>query len=468
MAQRMACEAADLIRAAVSVSYPLNRETCSPARPIGMWEIAGTADTTISDVTATPRRWDCPTTLAGIPLGVQGARASLAAWKRILGCSDDLSREQLPDGSHYAGSRFEEYRNCNGGVRTGLVSIANGGTSSTTAIPSWAAIPTRRRSTSPPISGTISSTSDRRAAGRRVARQPIADPKERSCSNRPTAADAADAFTLRAAPSAAIRPTKWGVIWLLTLTLFSALTVGGLLSPLQEAVKAELHLTDLDIGLLAGGGDRDPDRAAVAADRLAGGSQHAHAPADHSRLLLGDRDDRDGLCPELRRAVRRAADCRNRRGHGVPGADLLLADVCMPDRRGRSMLLVVDRRLGRRGGGVCDRRLAVRLSDQPSGCRPARHDAVARSPSAGGRRRGARGAAALPHQGAAALRSGADQRFAALGDGRLLAASQVPGPAARRAVDRRHGRGRGGDLDGIAAHPPIWSGARFVRRLVVA
>ncbi|NWN13203.1 hypothetical protein GY655_25920, partial [Escherichia coli] len=122
MAQRMACEAADLIRAAVSVSYPLNRETCSPARPIGMWEIAGTADTTISyDGNTAPL--GLPNDLAGIPLGVQGARASLAAWKRILGCSDDLSREQLPDGSHYAGSRFEEYRNCNGGVRTGLVSI---------------------------------------------------------------------------------------------------------------------------------------------------------------------------------------------------------------------------------------------------------------------------------------------------------------------------------------------------------
>jgi polyhydroxybutyrate depolymerase len=118
MAQRMACEAADLIRAAVSVSYPLNRETCSPARPIGMWEIAGTADTTISyDGNTAPL--GLPNDLAGIPLGVQGAR--------ILGCSDDLSREQLPDGSHYAGSRFEEYRNCNGGVRTGLVSIANGG-----------------------------------------------------------------------------------------------------------------------------------------------------------------------------------------------------------------------------------------------------------------------------------------------------------------------------------------------------
>jgi polyhydroxybutyrate depolymerase len=126
MAQRMACEAADLVRASVSVSYPLNRPSCSPARPISMWEIAGTADTTIGYYGSTPPLPILPNDLAGVPLGVQGARESLAAWKTILGCSAELYQEQLPDGSHYAGSRFEEYRSCNGGVRTGLVTIANG------------------------------------------------------------------------------------------------------------------------------------------------------------------------------------------------------------------------------------------------------------------------------------------------------------------------------------------------------
>ncbi|MBQ1500516.1 MAG: hypothetical protein IIZ38_19595 [Sphingomonas sp.] len=126
MAQRMACEAADLVRAVVSVSFPLNRASCAPARPIGIWEIAGTADTTIS-YAGNSAPAGLPNDLAGFPLGVQGARESLAAWKAILGCSDDLYREQLPDGSHYAGSRLEEYRSCNGGVRAGLVTIANGG-----------------------------------------------------------------------------------------------------------------------------------------------------------------------------------------------------------------------------------------------------------------------------------------------------------------------------------------------------
>jgi polyhydroxybutyrate depolymerase len=125
MAQRMACEAADVVRAAVSVSYPLNRETCPPAKPISVWEIAGTADETIGYYGGTPPLPLLPNNLLGVPLGVQGARESLAAWKRILGCSDTLHREQLPDGTRYAGSRFEEYRGC-GGVRTGLVTIVNG------------------------------------------------------------------------------------------------------------------------------------------------------------------------------------------------------------------------------------------------------------------------------------------------------------------------------------------------------
>lgn len=53
---------------------------------------------------------------------VQGARESLAAWKLINKCSDDLYREQLPEDS-----RLEEYRTCAGGVRTALVTLVNVG-----------------------------------------------------------------------------------------------------------------------------------------------------------------------------------------------------------------------------------------------------------------------------------------------------------------------------------------------------
>ncbi len=121
MAQRMACEAADLVRAVASVSFPLNTDRCTPAKPIGLTEIAATGDGTISYYGNPPSIPGLPDDLLGIPLGVQGARESLAEWKLIDGCSDDLNRTQLlPD------VRVEEYRTCNSGVRTGLVTIDGG------------------------------------------------------------------------------------------------------------------------------------------------------------------------------------------------------------------------------------------------------------------------------------------------------------------------------------------------------
>lgn len=48
------------------------------------------------------------------------------------------------------------------------------------------------------------------------------------------------------------RPTRWTVVLILTLTLFSALTVAGLGAPLLEPMKTELRITDVQIGLLAG------------------------------------------------------------------------------------------------------------------------------------------------------------------------------------------------------------------------
>ncbi|RZJ36514.1 MAG: hypothetical protein EON86_18365, partial [Brevundimonas sp.] len=50
----------------------------------------------------------------------------------------------------------------------------------------------------------------------------------------------------------AFRKTKWSVVWLLTLTIFSALTVGGLLAPIQEAVKIDLGLSDFQLAMIVG------------------------------------------------------------------------------------------------------------------------------------------------------------------------------------------------------------------------
>lgn len=58
--------------------------------------------------------------------------------------------------------------------------------------------------------------------------------------------------TLNPPVESAFRKTRWGVIWLLTLTLFSAITAGGLLAPLQEAAKADLHIDDFQLALIVG------------------------------------------------------------------------------------------------------------------------------------------------------------------------------------------------------------------------
>lgn len=120
MAQRMACEAADIVTAVVSVSFPLNSDQCRPARPISVTAIAATGDNTINYY-GSSAPLGLPNNLLGLPLGVQGARESLAAWKRLNGCSDALTRVQLRDDV-----RLEEYRRCGRGTRAGLVTIVGG------------------------------------------------------------------------------------------------------------------------------------------------------------------------------------------------------------------------------------------------------------------------------------------------------------------------------------------------------
>ncbi len=118
MAHRLACDAADVVRAAAPASNPLQMETCHPVRPVTVIAFAGTADTQVP-YDGGPLIY--PGVTVGVPLGWQGARASLAAWKAISGCSSTLTRTQLA-----GGSRDETYANCVGGVKAGLVTIAEG------------------------------------------------------------------------------------------------------------------------------------------------------------------------------------------------------------------------------------------------------------------------------------------------------------------------------------------------------
>lgn len=130
MAHRMACEAADLVRAATPVAYNLHSNRCRPSRPVHVTSFIGTADFHYEGV----RDSKLPDVIGLLPPLLpswqQGreptARESFAMWKAINGCSGTLSRTQLPAGSRFDGSRWEEYRTCAGGVRTGLVTIANG------------------------------------------------------------------------------------------------------------------------------------------------------------------------------------------------------------------------------------------------------------------------------------------------------------------------------------------------------
>lgn len=140
--------------------------------------------------------------------------------------------------------------------------------------------------------------------------------------------------------ASAFRKTKWSVVWLLTLTLFSALTVGGLLAPLQEAAKIDLGLTDRQLALIVGTATAIP--VSILALPIAWMVDHR----TRTRLLiilascwavgtLGTAFVQNfyGLF-----AARFVAGLGA--GTAFPVLISILADVCMPERRGRVMLLV--------------------------------------------------------------------------------------------------------------------------------
>lgn len=152
-----------------------------------------------------------------------------------------------------------------------------------------------------------------------------------------TSGDSAD---ILAPPPSAFRKTKWSVIWLLTLTLFCALTVGGLLAPIQDAVKADLHISDQQLGLMIGLASAVP--IAFLSVPLAWMVDHG----TRTRLLIilasmwgvgtiGTAFVQDFTSLFLVRLVAGIGG-----GCAFPVLVSILADVCMPERRGRSMLLV--------------------------------------------------------------------------------------------------------------------------------
>lgn len=141
-------------------------------------------------------------------------------------------------------------------------------------------------------------------------------------------------------PPTMIRRTNWSVIWLLTLTLFSALTVGGLLAPIQEAVKLDLGLSDRQLALIVGTATAIP--VSILAVPIAWMVDHR----TRTRLLIilascwavgtigtAFVEDFYGLF-----AARLVAGIGA--GTAFPVLISILADVCLPERRGRVMVLV--------------------------------------------------------------------------------------------------------------------------------
>ncbi|CAN5298444.1 hypothetical protein BH09PSE1_BH09PSE1_03600 [soil metagenome] len=155
-----------------------------------------------------------------------------------------------------------------------------------------------------------------------------------------TTADIAADAEILAPPPGAFRKTKWSVVWLLTLTIFSALTVGGLLAPIQEAVKLDLGLSDFQLAMIVGSATAIP--AAILSLPIAWMvDRHTR-----TRLLIilaafwavgtiGTAFAQDFYSLFAARLVSGIGAAT-----AFPVLVSLLADVCMPERRGRSMLLI--------------------------------------------------------------------------------------------------------------------------------
>ena len=149
-----------------------------------------------------------------------------------------------------------------------------------------------------------------------------------------------DAAGIAAPPPGVFRKTRWSVVWLLTMTIFSALTVGGLLAPIQEAVKLDLGLSDFQLAMIVGSATAIP--AAILSLPIAWMVDH------HTRtrllILLASFWALGTIGTAFAQDFYSLFTARLVSGIGAatafPVLVSLLADVCMPERRGRSMLLI--------------------------------------------------------------------------------------------------------------------------------
>lgn len=141
-------------------------------------------------------------------------------------------------------------------------------------------------------------------------------------------------------PPGIFRKTKWSVVWLLAMTIFAAMTVGGLLAPIQEAVKSDLGINDFQLAMIVGSATAIP--AAFLSLPIAWMVDH------HTRtrllIILASLWAIGTIGTAFSQGFYGLFAARLVAGIGAatafPVLISLLADVCMPERRGRSMLLI--------------------------------------------------------------------------------------------------------------------------------
>jgi len=126
MANRLACEAADLFAAVAPAAFDLLEETvadCQPVRPITVISFRGTNDGLV------PYEGGRSTVVPGMPITFLGAQATFQKWAQIDHCTGSPSASDANGCATYA--------SCQGGVEVVLCTKTGGGTEQANAGVAW-------------------------------------------------------------------------------------------------------------------------------------------------------------------------------------------------------------------------------------------------------------------------------------------------------------------------------------------
>lgn len=155
-----------------------------------------------------------------------------------------------------------------------------------------------------------------------------------------TTADIAGDGEILAPPPGTFRKTAWLVICLLTLVVLASATITGLLSPLQEAARIDLRLSDVQIGLALGLAVAAP--VAILSLPLAYLIDHGNRVRLLTifALVWGASTIATAFVTDLTGLIAVRTITGVGAGCVVPIIISLMADLCMPERRGRALVVV--------------------------------------------------------------------------------------------------------------------------------